>query len=290
MQRRNLVLATASAAMVGIVRAQGASPRLPVAPSADEPYARLQGGASHMAERGATPPKAGACRYARALGVARGLADSRSEMAWATAAAGRMRGRRLRRARSAATTATSTTRRPAGLVPAAARPNRVAVAASRRVYASGGFVEQNRWTASPRDLRRPLVRDRTLPRRAVPRPAVVMDGAIPDGSAEPASERASVNWHGLRRRPTLVAQGAGARGRRLYPQQPNVIGGRFNTFEYSTDPHRILCPRGTPGIAFRCLPRARATAWWSTADATAPGGEAASWSAARRARPRSSAR
>jgi hypothetical protein len=96
MQRRSFVLATAACAVAGAARAQHAAPHdtLPAVPSSKEPYARLQGGVPHHmtpeqeAQRvtdspaPAGPPGRWVARAA--------LPIPRSEMAWATAAMGRM--------------------------------------------------------------------------------------------------------------------------------------------------------------------------------------------------------
>lgn len=96
MQRRNFVLAAAAFA-AGATRAQphpGAHHTLPVAPSSPDPYAKLQGGVPHHvtpeqeSQRVTDSP---APAGARGRWVARAtLPIPRSEMAWATAAMGRM--------------------------------------------------------------------------------------------------------------------------------------------------------------------------------------------------------
>ena len=93
MHRRSLVLGTAACALAGTARAQHAAPHdtLPVAPSSNEPYARLQGGVPHhmtpeqeaqrVTESPAPAGPAGRWVPRAALPI------PRSEMAWATAAA-----------------------------------------------------------------------------------------------------------------------------------------------------------------------------------------------------------
>jgi hypothetical protein len=266
MQRRSFVLATAVCAVAGAARAQHAATHdtLPPAPSSTEPYARLQGGVPHHmtpeqeAQRVTdSPAPAGpAGRWvARAA-----LPIPRSEMAWATAAHGpHACGRRLWRRRGQP-------RLPPHLRPVADRwldgaplprgANHVAVAADEgRVYALGGFVEQNRrsdtnayvydiaanrWTAIA-----PLLR----PRGAAA--AVMLGGSLHliGGASEPAAERASVGWHEVydpkADRWTARKPLPGARdhvGCVSHGNQIHVIGGRFNTFEYNTDLHHVYLP------------------------------------------------
>ena len=90
MQRRTLVLAASGCALTGLARAQGPTP----APSATEPYARLQGGVPHHltpeqeAQRvtDSPAPKGPAGRWVTRAA----LPIPRSEMAWATATQGHM--------------------------------------------------------------------------------------------------------------------------------------------------------------------------------------------------------
>ncbi|MDL9998877.1 kelch repeat-containing protein [Variovorax sp. J22P240] len=279
MQRRNLVLATASAALVGSVRAQGASPRLPVAPSAEEPYARLQGGVPHH-----MTPEQEAQRFTESPAPAgapgrwvprAALPIPRSEMAWATAAAGRMHvvggygeGAVNRDYHHIYDPAAD---RWLSGAPLPRGANHVAVAADAgRVYAFGGFVEQNR-RSDTNAYAYEIAADRWVAIAPLPRPrgaaaAVVMDGAIHliGGASEPASERASVGWHEVYDPKTdrWSARKAlpGARdhvGCVSHNGQIHVIGGRFNTFEYNTDLHHAYLPARDTWELRSPLPTAR---------------------------------
>ncbi len=142
------------------------------------------------------------------------------------------------------------------LAPLPRGANHVAVVADGdRLYALGGFLEQNRTpddNAFIYDLKtdswRPIAR---LSRERGAASAVALDGKIHliGGAALPTQERASIGWHEVydpgadrweMRKPLPAARdhaGAVAHGGRIH-----VIGGRFNTFEYNTDRHDVYHP------------------------------------------------
>jgi len=279
MQRRHLVLA-AGAALAGCARAQhaGHAP-LPVAPSSPEPYARLQGGVPHHltpeqeAQR-VTDSPAPAGPAGRWVPRA-ALPLPRSEMAWATAAAGRMHvvggyGE------GAVNRAYHHIYDPAADrwllgAPLPRGANHVAVASHEgRVYALGGFVEQNR-SSDTHAYVYEIAADRWAPIAPLPRPrgaaaAVVLDGRVHliGGASEPARERASVGWHEVydpqadrwEARKALPGArdhvGCVAHGGRIH-----VIGGRFNTFEYNTELHHVYLPERDTWELRAPLPTAR---------------------------------
>ncbi|MFK0165181.1 Kelch repeat-containing protein [Rhizobium sp. NPDC090279] len=134
--------------------------------------------------------------------------------------------------------------------------NHVAVVADAgRIYALGGFIEQNTnpvddanvyeaetnsWTRLP-----------SLPRPRGAASAVAVAGKIHliGGASAPKDERASVGWHEVydpkenswTRRKALP----GARdhaGCVVYNGLIHVIGGRFNTFEFNTNLHHVYDP------------------------------------------------
>jgi len=134
--------------------------------------------------------------------------------------------------------------------------NHVAVAADAgRVYALGGFIEQNR-NPDTKAYAYDVASNRWDTIAPLPRPrgaaaAVVLNGRIHliGGASEPVAERASVGWHEVYdpqadRWATLKAL-PGARdhvGCVAYNGMIHVIGGRFNTFEYNTDLHHVYIP------------------------------------------------
>lgn len=137
--------------------------------------------------------------------------------------------------------------------------NHVAVATlGGRVYALGGFIEQNRrsdthaWAWEPATDRWTAIAPLPRPRGAAA--AVALDGRLHlvGGASEPAAERASVAWHEVydpnedrwsTRKPL-----PGARDHVGCVADPrdggriHVIGGRFNTFEYNTALHHAYIP------------------------------------------------
>ncbi|MET0707878.1 MAG: galactose oxidase [Tardiphaga sp.] len=184
----------------------------------------------------------------------------RSEMAWATAAEGRMHivggygEGQVNRAYHHIYDPRAD--RWLGGAPLPRGANHVAVCAiGGRVYAFGGFVEQNR-RSDTHAYAYEIAADRWVEIAPLPRPrgasaAVVLDGRIHliGGASEPAAERASVGWHevydpaadkwevrkalpGARDHVGCVAHGGVI----------HVIGGRFNTFEYNTDLHHVYLP------------------------------------------------
>jgi len=290
MRRRQLLLSAVGAALAGCAAAPGRTPEaghaanagapaLPAAPSSAEPYARLQGGVPHHltpdqeAQRKtdspapAGPPGRWAARAALPL--------PRSEMAWATATAGRMHvvggygeGAVNRAYHHIYDPAADRWLRGAPLPRGA---NHVAVASDERfVYALGGFVEQNR-LSDTHAYAYELATDRWREIAPLRRPrgaaaAVMLDGRLHliGGASEPASERASVGWHevydpqtdGWSQRKPLP----GARdhvGCVAHAGLIHVVGGRFNTFEYNTDLHHVYLPARDTWELRAPLPTAR---------------------------------
>jgi len=237
---------------------------LPPAESASEPFASLRGGVPHHlspdqeAQRviASTAPKGPEGRWAPRAE----LPLPRSEMAWATAAQGRMHvvggygeGAVNRAYHHIYDPATDRWLLGAPLPRGA---NHVAVAADAgRVYAFGGFTEQNR-RSDANAYAYDIASDRWQAIAPMPRPrgaaaAVVLDGRIHliGGASEPAAERASVGWHEVYdpREDRWSARKAlpGARdhvGCVADAGRIHVIGGRFNTFEYNTGLHHAYLP------------------------------------------------
>lgn len=134
--------------------------------------------------------------------------------------------------------------------------NHVAVVADGgRLYALGGFIEQNRTPDAnayfydfKADCWSPIAR---LSRERGAASAVVLDGKVHliGGAALPTNERASVGWHEVydpqadswqQRKPLPAARDHA--GAVAYRGQIYVIGGRFNTFEYNTALHHVYVP------------------------------------------------
>lgn len=267
--RRRLFLSSASLALTGtaapwsIATADDARPLPPVAPSS-EPFASLRGGAPHhlspdqeaqrVTASTAAPGPAGRWVTRAALPL------PRSEMAWATATRGRMHvvggygEGAVNRAYHHIYDPASDRWLLGAPLPRGA--NHVAVVADiDRVYAFGGFTEQNRRSdanAYAYDVssdRWQSIAPLTRPRGAAA--AVLLDGNIHliGGASEPAAERASVGWHEIYdpkedrwsvRKALPGARdhvGCVADGGRIH-----VIGGRFNTFEYNTGLHHVYLP------------------------------------------------
>lgn len=263
-RRRSLLAASISLLGSAPLLAQQHHPALPVAPSSAEPYARLQGGLPHHltpdqeAQRfvESPAPKGQAGRWvARAA-----LPIPRSEMAWATAWAGRLHviggygeGRVDRGYHHVYDPARDVWLNAAPLPRGA---NHVAVAADAgRVYAFGGFIEQNR-NPDSHAYAYDVASDRWSAIAPLPRPrgaaaAVALNGQIHliGGASSPTAERASVGWHEVYdprtdRWDTRKAL-PGARdhvGCVAHEGRIHVIGGRFNTFEYNTDLHHVYLP------------------------------------------------
>jgi N-acetylneuraminic acid mutarotase len=271
MQRRNLLVSAASAAFVGVATAQtsgGASHAghvpLPTAPSSPDPYARLQGGVPHhltpeQESQRVTDSPAPAGPAGRWVARA-ALPLPRSEMAWATATAGRMHivggygEGAVNRAYHHIYDPVADRWLQGAPLPRGA--NHVAVAASGNlVYALGGFTEQNRRSdtnAYVYDLATNNWREiAPLARPRGAGAAVVLDGKLHliGGASEPAAERASVSWHEVYDAQADRWTGAkplpGARdhvGCVAHNGLIHVVGGRFNTFEYNTDLHHVYLP------------------------------------------------
>lgn len=261
---RRVFLGGAAVALLAGRAVQGEPPALPEAPPSSEPFGALKGGpmmcltSAQEAERvsdspaPAGPPGRWVTRAALPL--------PRSEMAWATAWAGRMHivggygeGRVDR--------AYHHVYDPAGdhwynAAPLPRGANHVAVVADAgRVYALGGFIEQNRnpdnkaYAYEVAEDRWNAIAPLTRPRGAAA--AVALGGKIHliGGASEPTMERASVGWNEVydpktdtweQRKPL-----PGARdhvGCVVYDGVIHVIGGRFNTFEYNTSLHHVYFP------------------------------------------------
>ncbi|RAI58648.1 Kelch repeat-containing protein [Roseicella frigidaeris] len=263
-RRRFLALGAGAAALqAGPARSQHAGHGgLQPAPSSPEPYARLQGGgmmghlmpdqeAQRVTDSPAPPGPPGRWSPRAALPL------PRSEMAWATAWEGRMHivggygEGRVDRAYHHVYDPAADRWLVAAPLPRGA--NHVAVCADAgRVYALGGFIEQNR-NPDHNAYAYEVASDRWVPIAPLPRPrgaaaAVALGGRIHliGGASEPSLERASVGWHevydpqadrwarlkalpGARDHVGCVAHAGGI----------HVIGGRFNTFEYNTDLHHV---------------------------------------------------
>lgn len=239
-------------------------PALPAAAPAADPFARLQGGVPHhltadqTAQRSvASPAPAGTPgRWVTRAS----LPIARSEMAWAAEWAGRLHviggygeGRVDRGYHHIYEPRDDRWYLGAPLPRGA---NHVAVVAlAGRIYAFGGFLEQNR---NPDSLAfaYDVASDRWTAVAPLPRPrgaaaAVALAGKIHliGGASAPTEERASVGWHEVydpqadswSRRKALP----GARdhvGCVAHQGRIHVVGGRFNTFEYNTGLHHIYLP------------------------------------------------
>lgn len=269
MNRRLFLGAGAGAVLASSpARAQhaGHGPALrPAPPSAHRFHNLTQGGAPHHitpeqeAQRVfASPAPAGP------PGRWTGRADMpipRSEMAWATVWAGRMHvvggygEGRVNRAYHTVYDPAADAWLDAAPLPRGA--NHVAVAADAgRVYALGGFIEQNR-RCDDKAFAYEVKEDRWREIAPLPRPrgaaaAVVLGGRIHliGGATDPAPERASIGWHEVydpaadrweMRRPL-----PGARdhvGCVAHDGLIHVAGGRFNTFQYNTGLHHVYLPQ-----------------------------------------------
>jgi len=264
LRRRDLLAAGAGLLAGGTALSQSAFPALPPAPSSPQMYARLQGGVPHhltpeqQAQRSltSTAPAGAAGRWVERAA----LPIPRSEMAWATEWAGRMHviggygEGRVDRAYHHVYDPRDDRWYLGAPLPRGA--NHVAVAShAGRVYAFGGFLDQNR---NPDNLAfaYDVVSDRWTAIAPLPRPrgaaaAVTLGGKVHliGGASAPTEERASVGWHEVydpqadswTRRKALP----GARdhvGCVAHQGRIHVIGGRFNTFEYNTALHHVYLP------------------------------------------------
>jgi N-acetylneuraminic acid mutarotase len=281
MDRRTFLAAGAAAlAGAGEAFAQHHGGPLREVPPSPHPYAGLQGGAPIPALRPEqeaqrvidSPAPAGpAGRWI----VRAAMPIPRSEMAWATAWENRMHvvggygeGRVDRTYHHIYDPAAD---RWYDAAPLPRGANHVAVCADAgRVYALGGFIEQNRnpdhnaYTYDVANNRWDKIAPLPRPRGAAA--AVVLDGKVHliGGASEPTMERASVGWHevydpkadkwdtrkalpGARDHVGCVAHNGGI----------HIIGGRFNTFEYNTDLHHVYVAARNTWEARAPLPTAR---------------------------------
>ena len=240
------------------------APNLPQAPSSPAPFTLLQGGAPHHlttdqeAQRvTASPAPAGPAGRWEARAA---LPIPRSEMAWATGLAGRMHivggygeGRVDRTYHHIYDPAQDHWFNGASLPRGA---NHVSVTAfDGRLYALGGFIEQNR-NPDHNAYMYEAADDRWVKIAPLPRPrgasaAEVLDGRIHliGGASEPTLERASVGWHEMydpkSDRWTVLKPLPGARdhvGSVVHEGAIHIVGGRFNTFEYNTGLHHVYLP------------------------------------------------
>jgi N-acetylneuraminic acid mutarotase len=277
LNRRDVVWAGLGASLGGPVAAaaqttlQGGPPAppgppapLPEAPPSPAPYTLLQGGAPHHltgeqeAQRDtASPAPAGPPGrwVARAA-----MPIPRSEMAWSAVWDGRMHvvggygEGRVDRAYHHVYDPSGDRWFDAAPLPRGA--NHVAVAAEGgRIYALGGFTEQNR-NADKNAFAYEVASNRWVRVAPLPRPrgaaaAVVLNGRIHlvGGASDPKLERASVGWHEAYDPASDSWQTLkplpGARdhvGSVVHDNQIHIIGGRFNTFEYNTPLHHVYLP------------------------------------------------
>lgn len=269
MKRRHLIGSAAGLlAAPALARAQGHAghgPSLREALPSPDPYHNVfQGGAPHHltpaqeAQRVFDSPAPAGPEGRWAARAA--MPIPRSEMAWATAWQGRMHvvggygeGRFDRAYHSIYDPAND---RWFDAAPLPRGANHVAVAADAgRVYALGGFIQQNR-LCDDKAFFYDIASDRWQPIAPLPRPrgaaaAVVLDGRLHliGGATDPAPERASIAWHEVYdpaadkwelRRPLPAARdhvGCVAHAGRIH-----VVGGRFNTFQYNTAMHHVYLP------------------------------------------------
>lgn len=260
MHRRHFLLTSGAALAAGL----HAQPALPPAPPSTHPYARLQGGTPHhltpeQAAQRVTDSPAPAGAPGRWVARA-ALPLPRSEMAWATAAAGRMHivsgygEGAVNRAYHHVYEPGADRWLTGAPLPRGA--NHVAVASTDlQVWAFGGYIEQNRRSDTLAFVY-DIAGDRWEAIAPLPRPrgaaaAVVLGGQLHliGGASEPAAERASVSWHEVydpqadrwrTAKPLPAARdhvGCVAHAGRIH-----VVGGRFNTFEYNTDLHHVYLP------------------------------------------------
>ncbi|UPJ49071.1 galactose oxidase [Bradyrhizobium sp. 200] len=270
LNRRAFVAGAASATVCTPVLAQhsghGTQPgaALREAAPASDPFARLQGGTPHhltseqIAQRKVESPAPKGPQGHWTPKAA--LPLPRSEMAWATAWAGRMHivggygEGRVDRAYHHVYAPKDDRWFNAAPLPRGA--NHVAVVADAgRVYALGGFIEQNR-NPDPNAYAYDVAADKwttiaPLSRSRGAAAAVALDGKIHliGGAGAPTNERASVGWHEvydpqtdkweIRKAMPAARDHVGAVA---YNGMIHIIGGRFNTFEYNTDLHHVYLP------------------------------------------------
>lgn len=283
MDRRTFLLTgLAGTALSADALAQHAHPAAPLKEAAPSsaPYSRLQGGGfvHHLEPEqesqrvfDSPAPQGPKGRWmARAA-----LPLPRSEMAWATAWAGRMHiiggygEGRVDRAYHHVYAPDADKWFDAAPLPRGA--NHVAVVADAgRIFAFGGFVEQNR-NPDTNAYAYDVATDRWTTIAPMPRPrgaaaAVALNGKIHliGGAGAPTAERASVGWHEVYDPQTdqWSARKAlpGARdhvGSVAYDGAIHIIGGRFNTFEYNTNLHHVYLPDRDTWVERAPLPTAR---------------------------------
>ena len=267
MDRRSF-LAGGAAFVAGVTAANaqhaGHGASLPSAPSSPEPYAKLQGGVPHHltpeqeSQRviDSPAPKGAPGRWE----TRPSLPLPRSEMAWATASGDRVyivggygEGR-VDRPYNHIFDAPANRWLDGAPLPRGA--NHVSVVAdNNRIYALGGFTQQNRRSDS-NAYAYDIAANRWDAIAPLPRPrgagaAVALGGKIHliGGASEPAAERASVGWHEVYDPKTDKWETRkalpGARdhvGCVAHRGLIHIVGGRFNTFEYNTGLHHVYLP------------------------------------------------
>jgi N-acetylneuraminic acid mutarotase len=257
----------------------GLAPTVTEVTAANEPFARLKDGPvarltpEEEAERVTTSPAlpGPAGRWVKRAS----LPIARSEMNWAVAWAGRMhviggygQGRVDRAYHHVYDPALD---RWFDAAPLPRGANHVAVVADAgRVYALGGFVEQNK-SAENNAYAYEVATDRWTVIAPLSRPrgaagAVALGGRIHlvGGATDPATERASIGWHEFydpqSDRWQALKPLPGARdhvGIVAFEGAIHVVGGRFNTFEYNTDLHHIYFPERDTWEQRASMPTAR---------------------------------
>ena len=257
----------------------GMAPELPKAAPSTEPYAKLQGGTPHHltadqeSQRSLQSP---APKGALGRWVTRAsLPIPRSEMAWATEWAGRLHviggygEGRVDRWYHHVYDPKSDQWHLAAPLPRGA--NHVAVVAlDGRIYAFGGFIDQNRnpdnhayvYEVAQNSWRAIA----PLPRPRGAAAAIALNGKLHliGGASSPTDERASVGWHEVydpqtdqwARKKALPAARDHV-GCVAYKGRIHIIGGRFNTFEYNTDLHHVYLPERDTWELLAPLPTAR---------------------------------
>lgn len=199
----------------------------------------------------------------------------RSEMAWATAWAGKMHvigGYAEQRVdRPYHHVYDPAADRWAEAAPMPVGANHVGVVADAgRLYALGGFTEQNR-AAHAGAFVYDIAADRWRPIAPLTRPrgaaaVIALEGRIHviGGATDPAAERASIAWHEVydpqtdrweARKPLPGARDHA--GIVAHEGLIHVIGGRFNTFEYNTGLHHVYLPARDSWEARAPLPSVR---------------------------------
>ncbi len=268
MHRRRFLtsaIASVAAAPVWAQSHAGHGVQLTPATPSPEPYAKLQGGVPHHltpdqeAQRviDSPAPKGPQGRWVTRAA----LPIPRSEMAWATEWAGKLHviggygEGRVDRGYHHVYDPTRDEWFIAAALPRGA--NHVAVVAlDGKIYALGGFIEQNR-NPDTHAYVYDVATNQWSEIAPLPRPrgaaaALALDGKIHliGGASSPTQERASVGWHEVydpkSDKWTVRKALPGARdhvGCVTYEGRIHIIGGRFNTFEYNTDLHHVYLPQ-----------------------------------------------